>query len=310
MIASSIRESDLPALTAQAIADFAAWRKRPVTAVSAPGTNALTVDVEDYFHVEAFSNVIDPQTWDGRECRIEQNVDRILQIFSEADAHATFFTLGWIAERYPSIVRRIVENGHELASHGLTHHRADSQNNRQFLDDVTRAKGILEDIGAVSVKGYRAASFSINKSNLWAFEMLERAGYRYSSSLYPTRYIPEAPQFAFYPGQGSRFIEIPVSSVRRFGLNLPCGGGGYFRLLPYWLSAQSIRSVATQENRPCIFYFHPWEIDAEQPRIANASLKSRLRHYTNIKKMPVRLGRLLREFRWKRLDHIYPVTAS
>ena len=310
MIHASFCEDDLAGRLPETTADFAGWRTRPAASVSPEGANALTVDVEDYFQVEAFSDVIDRKTWDGRECRIERNIDRILEIFSNAGTHATFFTLGWIAERYPNVVRRIVENGHELASHGLNHHRADSQTSRQFLDDVTRAKSILEDIGGVSVKGYRAASFSINKTNLWAFEMLERAGYHYSSSLYPTRYIPEAPQFAFYPAQDSRFMEIPVSSVRRFGLSLPCGGGGFFRLFPYWLSAQSIRLLAKHENRPCIFYFHPWEIDAGQPHIAGVSLKSRLRHYTNIGKMPARLEQLLAQFRWKPLDQIYPVAAS
>ena len=310
MIRSSFHEEDLAAPRPDAAATIASWTTRPVATISPAGTNALTVDVEDYFQVEAFSSVIDRQTWDGRECRIERNIDRILEMFSDAGAHATFFALGWIAERYPSVVRRIIEAGHELASHGLTHHRADSQDHREFLDDVTRAKNVLEDIGGVSIKGYRAASFSINRRNLWAFDVLDKAGYRYSSSLYPTRYIPEAPQFAFYPLQGSSFMEIPVTSVRRFGLNLPCGGGGFFRLLPYWVSAQSIRRVAKYENQPCIFYFHPWEIDSGQPRIAGAPLKAKLRHYTNIKKMPARIKQLLADFTWKPLDHIYPVATS
>jgi polysaccharide deacetylase family protein (PEP-CTERM system associated) len=280
-----------------------------VAHISSTGTNALTVDVEDYFQVEAFSGVIDRQTWDQRECRIERNVDRILEMFSDAGVHATFFTLGWIAERYPSVVHKIVEAGHELASHGLAHHRADSQDTREFLKDVMRSKNILQDIGGVPVNGYRAASFSINKRNLWAFDVLDLAGYRYSSSLYPARYIPEAPQFAFYPVQGSSFVEIPITSVQRFGLGLPCGGGGFFRLLPYWLSAQSIRLVARREKKPLVFYFHPWEIDPEQPRVAAAPLKAKIRHYTNIKKMQARLKQLLADFSWQRLDHIYPVAA-
>ena len=306
----SLREGNPGARNSEVPANFAAWAARPVVEIDATGTHALTVDVEDYFQVEAFFDVIHRDSWNNRECRIERNVDRILEMFSESGVHATFFTLAWIAERYPALVRRIVAGGHELASHGLAHERADSQNRQSFSNDVTRSKSILEDIGGIPVKGYRAASFSINKSNLWAFEVLDRAGYRYSSSLYPTRYIPEAPQFAFYPQAGSPFMEIPVASAQKFGLNLPCGGGGFFRLLPYWISAQSIRLAARQKKRPCIFYFHPWEIDPEQPRVAGAGLKSRIRHYTNLAKMQGRLKQLLADFRWKRLDQIYPVAAS
>jgi polysaccharide deacetylase family protein (PEP-CTERM system associated) len=291
-------------------ADFAGWAARPVAPICTDDANALTVDVEDYFQVEAFFNVVDRKTWDERTCRVEQNVDCILEMFSEAGVYATFFTLGWVAERYPSLVRRIVAAGHELASHGSAHHRADSQDRREFQQDITRAKRILEDVGGVHVRGYRAASFSINKSNLWAFDALDRAGYGYSSSLYPTRFLPEAPQFAFHPFSDSRFMEIPVRSVRRFGMSLPCGGGGFFRLFPYWLSAQSIRQVKRHQKQPCIFYFHPWEIDPEQPRIANAPLTAKIRHYTNLGKMRPRLKQLLADFRWKRLDRIYPITAS
>jgi polysaccharide deacetylase family protein (PEP-CTERM system associated) len=310
MIRTTFHEGGSGVLPVETTADFAGWAARPVAGIRATGANALTVDVEDYFQVEAFSGVIDRESWSNRECRVEQNVDRILEMFSDGGVHATFFTLGWIAERYPSVVRRIVDAGHELASHGVAHHRADSQGYDEFLDDVARAKHTLEDIGGVSVNGYRAASFSINKANLWAFDALDRAGYRYSSSLYPTRYIPEAPQFAFHPAPGSSFMEIPVTSVRRFGVNLPCGGGGFFRLLPYWLSAQSIRRVANEKKQPCIFYFHPWEIDPGQPRIADAPLKARIRHYTNLTKMQARLKQLLTDFSWRRLDHIYPIAAS
>ena len=287
------------------------WSMRPVQHETAPLTNALTVDVEDYFHVEAFSRHIDRAEWHRRECRIEQNVDRILELFHRADVHATFFTLGWIAERYPLLIRRIVEAGHELASHGLSHHRADQQSRSEFLDDISRAKRVLEDCGGVPVKGYRAASFSVTRRNLWALDLLQEAGYRYSSSTYPIRHdlygIPDAPRFAFYPFSDRDFVEIPVSSVRRFGLNWPCGGGGYFRLLPYWISKSNLRSVAENDHRPCVFYFHPWEIDPEQPRIPRISFKTRVRHYTNLSKTHYRLERLLKDFSCQRIDHIYAV---
>lgn len=291
--------------------DVSDWARRPATTLNDCGVNALTVDVEDYFQVEAFSKLIDRADWDRQECRVEQNVDRILEIFEDAGVHGTFFTLGWIAERYPHMVRRIVAGGHELASHGLMHHRADSQSDVEFLKDVTRAKHVLEDIGSVSVKGYRAASFSIGPKNLWALAALAQAGYRYSSSLYPIRHdlygMPDAPRFAFHPLPHTDFIEIPVTSMRRFGVNWPCGGGGYFRLLPYGISAHNMRYVGKHDKQPCMFYFHPWEIDPGQPRIPGASRKARFRHYTNIEKMQDRLKRLLRDFTWKRVDQIYAV---
>ncbi len=286
------------------------WMHRRVMQVAPGGMNALTVDVEDYFHVEAFSDLIDRQSWDSRECRVERNVDCVLEMFSKAHVHGTFFTLGWVAERYPFLVRRIVDAGHELASHGLSHYRADAQSSGDFLEDVARAKHILEDIAGVEVKGYRAASFSINERNIWVYGMLERAGYRYSSSLYPARYVPQAPQFAFHPLAGSEFIEIPIAAVRRFGMTWPCGGGGFFRLFPYRFSVQNMRLAAKRDNAPCIFYFHPWEVDPDQPRVEGAPLKTRIRHYTNIGRMHDRLSRLLAEFRWNRLDRIYTALAS
>ena len=272
------------------------------------------MDVEDYFQVEAFFSFVKREDWDRRECRIERNVDRILQLFADAGVHGTFFTLGWVAQRYPSAVKRIVAAGHELASHGLAHHRADSQSPAQFLKDAMVSRKILEEIAGVRVNGYRAASFSITRRNLWALNALAEAGYRYSSSVNPIRHdlygIPDAPRFAFYPLPAHDFIEIPVTSVRKFGRNWPCGGGGFFRLLPYSLSVRNMRSVARRDKQPCIFYFHPWEIDEGQPRISGAPLKSRLRHYTNIGKMFGRLERLLKEFTWKRVDEVYPVAAA
>jgi polysaccharide deacetylase family protein (PEP-CTERM system associated) len=292
---------------------IAGWRKRPAFA-PASDANALTVDVEDYFQVEAFFGVIDRGSWSGRECRIERNIERILALFANADARGTFFTLAWIAERYPHVVRRIVDAGHELASHGSEHRRADGQSRAEFLSDVGRAKAMLEDIGGCAVKGYRAPSFSVMRGNLWVMEALAEAGYRYSSSTYPIAHdnygIPEAPRFAFHPLPGDPFLEIPVTSLRRLGRNWPCGGGGYFRLLPYGLSKFALDSVKRQEGRPCVFYFHPWEIDPGQPRVPGAPLKSRLRHYTNLGRMEAKLARLLKAFAWKRMDEIFLGSAA
>jgi polysaccharide deacetylase family protein (PEP-CTERM system associated) len=288
-----------------------AWKDRQWAAKSLPVANALTVDVEDYFQVEAFFSHVDRNDWDRRECRVEQNTDRILAMFAEAGVTGTFFTLAWVAKRYPALVRRIAANGHEVASHGLAHFRADSQTPREFLDDVKQSKAILEDVSGTPVNGYRAASFSITRNNLWALGALAEAGYLYSSSTYPIRHdlygIPEAPRFAFYPFPKSPFLEIPLTSVRAFGMNFPCAGGGYFRLLPYWLSARNLRSVRRAEGMPCIFYFHPWEVDPEQPRIEGTPLKTRIRHYTNLSKMQGRLGRLLSDFSWNRVDRVFPV---
>lgn len=287
------------------------WLARPVRERIDPAAHALTVDVEDYFQVEAFFRVVNRADWDRLECRVERNVDRILQMFDEAGAKATFFTLGWVAERYPAVVRRIVAAGHELASHGTAHFRADNQSRVEFYEDVLGSRKTLEDIGGTRVKGYRAPSFSITARNLWAFDALVEAGYCYSSSINPIRHdlygIPEAPRFAFYPLSGRDFIEIPITSVPKFGRNWPCGGGGFFRLLPYFLFLNGLRSVEKRERQCCIFYFHPWEIDPGQPRIKHAPLKSRIRHYTNLGKMADRLERLLRDFTWKRVDQVYPV---
>jgi polysaccharide deacetylase family protein (PEP-CTERM system associated) len=276
--------------------------------------NAMTVDVEDYFQVEAFFPHVPRSDWGNRECRVERNVDLILQLFSQNDVKATFFTLGWIAKRYPKLVRRIVDAGHELASHGLEHVRADQQSRPIFLEDVRRSKAMLEDLGGVPVVGYRATSFSITRKNLWALDALEDAGYCYSSSTYPIHHdlygIPEQPRFAFYPFEDRKFVEIPITTVRQFGLNWPSGGGGYFRLLPYAIFRRNLRSVVEREKRPCIFYFHPWEVDPEQPRIKGTSLKTQVRHYLNLGRTYHRLSLLLRDFHWDRIDRVYPVGSA
>jgi polysaccharide deacetylase family protein (PEP-CTERM system associated) len=302
MDATLIPEGDDPA------AVIAGWRQR-LAVLPGSDANAVTVDVEDYFQVEAFFGVIDRDSWPSRECRVERNIDRILALFERTGARGTFFTLAWIAERYPAMVRNIVDAGHELASHGSEHRRADSQSPAEFAADVGRAKAILEDIGGCAVKGYRAPSFSVMRSNLWVMEALAEAGYRYSSSTYPIAHdnygIPEAPRFAFHPLAGRDFLEIPVTSLRWLGRNWPCGGGGYFRLLPYGLNKFALKNVRRLDRQPLVFYFHPWEIDPGQPRVENAPLKSRLRHYTNLDRMEAKLAHLLRAFRWGRMDEIF-----
>lgn len=269
--------------------------------------NALTIDVEDYFQVSAFAPYIERDQWDSRECRVERNMDRILALLDAKGVKATFFTLGWIAERYPQLVRRIVSCGHELASHGYGHQRASDLSETEFFDDVSRAKQLLEDISGQTVKGYRAPSFSIGTGNLWAFDCLERAGYRYSSSIYPIQHdhygMPDAPRFAHQVRRN--LLEVPVTTATLFGRNLPASGGGYFRLMPYPLSRWLLQRVNQQDAQSAIFYFHPWEIDADQPRVAGINFKSRFRHYLNLDKMEGRLSRLLDDFRWGRMDEVF-----
>jgi polysaccharide deacetylase family protein (PEP-CTERM system associated) len=271
--------------------------------------NAMTIDVEDYFQVSAFADHIARDSWPSRECRVEANIERILAILEEGGAHGTFFTLGWIAERYPGMVKRIVSGGHELASHGYGHLRASDQTREQFLDDVVRSKAILEDIGGAPVLGYRAPSFSIGPANLWALDVLQEAGYRYSSSIYPIAHdhygMPDAPRFAFYPNGMNGLLEVPITTVRMMERNLPAGGGGYFRLLPYALSRRLMRRVNQKDRQPAIFYFHPWEIDPGQPRIGGVGAKSRFRHYVNLTRMERRIRALTRDFKWGRMDHIF-----
>jgi polysaccharide deacetylase family protein (PEP-CTERM system associated) len=280
----------------------------PTTAATAgPIVNALTIDVEDYFQVSALAPYIEREHWDRIECRVERNIDRILALLQETDARATFFTLGWIAERYPQVARRIVEGGHELASHGYGHQRASDMTPEAFLADIRLAKAVLEDIGGKEVRGYRAPSFSIGKNNLWAFDCIAEAGYRYSSSVYPVRHdhygMPEAPRFTFQSRDG--LTEVPITTVRMFNANLPSGGGGYFRLLPYRMSRWLIRRVNEQDKRPAMFYFHPWEIDPEQPRVAGIDAKTRFRHYINLQRTEQRLRRLLSDFTWDRVDQVF-----
>ena len=270
-------------------------------------TNALTIDVEDYFQVSAFAPYIQRSHWDNHACRVERNVDRILHMLDEHDTRATFFTLGWIAERYPQLVRRIVAGGHELASHGYGHERASDLDEQAFLADITNSRKLLEDLSGQPVVGYRAPSFSIGARNLWAFDCLARAGYRYSSSIYPIRHdhygMPDAPRFAHQVRAG--LLEIPVTTACFLARNWPASGGGYFRLMPYAMSRWLLQCVNRDDGQPAIFYFHPWEIDAGQPRIPGINARTRFRHYLNLHRTEARIRRLLTDFAWGRMDEIF-----
>jgi polysaccharide deacetylase family protein (PEP-CTERM system associated) len=282
---------------------------RPLPAPGERIRNAMTCDVEDYFQVSAFAPYIDRDSWPTRECRVEANMERILAIYERHGVKATFFTLGWIAERYPAMVKKIVAAGHELASHGYGHLRASDQTRAQFDNDIRSSKALLEDIGGQEVIGYRAPSFSIGHANLWALEALQEAGYRYSSSIYPIAHdhygMPDAPRFAFYPHGPDGLLEVPVTTVNMLGRNLPAGGGGYFRLLPYALSRWMMQKVNREDRQPALFYFHPWELDPGQPRPEGLDAKSRFRHYVNIERMERRLEQLARDFAWDRMDRIF-----
>lgn len=269
--------------------------------------NAMTIDVEDYFHVAAMEPHIDRADWHRWPCRVERNIERVLALLDEADARATFFTLGWVAERFPHLVRTIADQGHEVASHGYSHRRASEQSREHFFDDIRHAKRLLEDTIGHAVKGYRAPSFSICERNLWAFDCILEAGYRYSSSVYPIRHdhygMPDSPRFPFESRTG--LLEVPVTTLRVWNYNLPAGGGGYFRLMPYAFSRAFIRRVNRVDRQPAIFYFHPWELDPDQPRIPGTTRKTRFRHYVNLSRTDRRLKSLLRDFRWERADAVY-----
>jgi polysaccharide deacetylase family protein (PEP-CTERM system associated) len=276
--------------------------------------NAMSFDVEDYFQVQAFEDVCGRPSWQTYESRVDRNTNVILDALAERRVHATFFTLGWVAERNKSMVRRIVADGHELASHGYAHHRVDKQTPDQFRADIARTKAILEDVGGVAIRGYRAATFSVGPTTPWAFKVLEEEGHAYSSSVYPVAHDnysnPDAPRFAYRPKGTAQFWEFPISTVRLAGRNIPCGGGGYFRFAPYAAFRRAIAHINNAERQPAIFYLHPWEVDPDQPRPAGVKLKSRLRHYMNLSRTLPRLKRLLQDFRWDRIDRVFATPAS
>lgn len=290
---------------------------RPDPAFSpSPIVNAMTVDVEDYYQVSAFEGAVARRDWSTMESRVERNTERLLEMFATRGVRATFFVLGWVAERHPALVRRLAEAGHEIGSHGYDHTRVVNLDRAGFRADVTRTKALLEDASGVAVRGYRAPSFSIGSDNLWALEVLHEAGHEYSSSIYPVRHdlygFPAAPRFSFIH-RASGILEIPITTVRAFGRNFPAGGGGFFRLYPMALTRLLIRRVNALEHEPCVFYTHPWEFDASQPRPAGVPWRSRFRHYLNLERMPDRLDTLLRDFRWGRMDEIFlgrPVHVS
>ena len=283
-----------------------------VTDQDARITNALSIDVEDYFQVSAFAANISRADWDRLPCRVERNVDRLLDLLHGHGARATFFTLGWVAHRYPELVRRVAEAGHEVASHGYAHRRATEQAPHEFYEDIVRAKRLLEDIVGRAVRGYRAPSFSISSSNLWAFDCIARAGYRYSSSVYPVRHdhygMPDAPRFAHRLPNG--LIEVPMSTAQVAGVNLPAAGGGYFRLVPYAVSRWAIERVNRIDGRSAIFYLHPWELDPDQPRVDGAPMRARFRHYLNLRKTEARLAQLLGDFHWDSIDRAFPAVLQ
>ena len=269
--------------------------------------NGLSVDVEDWFQVGAFEHTIAREDWDGLELRVGDNVARILDLFDEAGVKATFFTLGWVAERNRAAMQSIVNRGHELASHGYDHTRVFTLTRNQFSADIAKARAILEDASGKAVTGYRAPSFSIDARNPWAHEVLAEHGYAYSSSVAPVVHDHygwrEAPRFAFDPVPGSDLVEIPVTTALLGKRRLAAGGGGFFRVLPYSFTRWAIRQV-NSDHRPAVFYFHPWEVDPDQPRVSNASVRSRLRHYTNLSRMAGKLSDLLGDFAWGRMDEL------
>ncbi|MDP2130522.1 MAG: DUF3473 domain-containing protein [Erythrobacter sp.] len=270
--------------------------------------NGLSVDVEDWFQVGAFENVIARGEWESIRTRVEDNVYRVIDLLAEADVRATFFTLGWVAQRHPNMIRRIADAGHELASHGYDHARVFTLDRPAFAEDIRKAREIIEDCAGVAITGYRAPSFSIDHRTPWAFAELAAQGYAYSSSVAPVAHDhygwPEAPRFAFRPLAWSSLVELPVTTALLGGRRVAAGGGGFFRVLPYAFSRWAIRQVNREEGRPAVFYFHPWEVDPDQPRMPHAPMRSRLRHYTGLSRMAGKLRELVNEFRWGRMDMI------
>ena len=271
-----------------------------------PVVNGLSVDVEDWFQVGAFEGVIDRGDWDSLDSRVERNCQAILEMFERLQVKGTFFTLGWVAQRHGPLMRRIVEQGHELASHGWDHARVFTMDQTEFASDLERSRKALEDAAGVRITGYRAPSFSIDQRTPWAYMALHEQGFEYSSSVAPIMHDHygwrEAPRFAFRPLPWSKLVEIPVTTALFAGKRLAAGGGGFFRVLPYAFSRWAIRQVNRQDQRPAVFYFHPWEIDPRQPRVPNASMRSKLRHYTNLGVMAEKLEQLVQEFEWGRMD--------
>ena len=268
-----------------------------------PIINAMTVDVEDYFHVAALAQSIDRSQWDAMEYRAEASTRRLLDLFDATQIKATFFVLGWVAKRSPDLIRDIHRRGHEVASHGMSHKLVYNQTPQEFSSETYESKALLEDIIGNRVLGYRASTYSITNRSLWALDILKEAGFVYDSSIFPIHHdmygIPDAPQVPsrIATPKGATLVEFPMSTAPMFGVRLPVSGGGYFRLLPYWLTRAGLSKLNHQLQRPFIFYLHPWEVDPAQPRV-RTSFKSRLRHYTNLNRCEARLRRLIGEFKF------------
>ncbi|MBK1696044.1 XrtA system polysaccharide deacetylase [Rhodovibrio salinarum] len=284
------------------------------TALAGPRAHAMSVDVEEHFQVSAMAPVVKRTDWDRHPSRVAANTRRVLELFDRHGVRATFFTLGWVAARHPNLVRDIVAAGHELASHGSLHQRVHTLSPAEFRADVGDSKRLLEDVAGVAVTGYRAPSFSIDARTPWAHEVLRAEGYRYSSSVFPLSTdhygMPEAPRFAYRPFDDDGFLEIPLTTAEVAGRRVPCAGGGYFRLLPVGLSTRAMRRVTDRDREACVFYFHPWEVDPDQPRVTGLSARARFRHYLNLKRMQPRLEVLCRSFAWDRMDRVFPVDRA
>lgn len=283
----------------------------PVRMPGAPRVHAMSVDVEEHFQVSAMEPAVARADWDRHPSRVAANTRRVLDLFDRHGVKATFFTLGWVARRHPALVRDIVARGHELASHGMGHQRVHTLSPGAFRADVRDSKALLEDLAGVPVFGYRAPSFSIDASTPWAHEVLRETGHRYSSSVFPLRTdhygMAEAPRFVYRPFDDDAFLEIPPTTAELGGRRVPCAGGGYFRLLPLALFSWALRRVAEREGEACVFYFHPWEVDHEQPRVPGLGTRSRVRHYLNLARMQPRLDVLCEAFAWDRVDRVFPV---
>lgn len=280
--------------------------------VAPPPANALSVDVEDWFQVGAFEKVIARDDWAGLEHRVEANTDKVLELFDAGGVKATFFTLGWVAEKYPALMRRIADAGHEVASHGWDHQRVFNLTPDQFRADIARARAVLEDASGQKVSGYRAPSFSIDIRTPWAHEILSEQGYAYSSSVAPIGHDhygwANAPRTAFRPVAGSGLIELPVTTAKFLGREVTTGGG-FFRLLPGKVIYRAIDAL-NGVGQPGVFYFHPWEVDPGQPRVANAPLRSKLRHYSRLGAMAGKMRTLMARHRWDRTDRVVAAEAA
>ncbi|MET0356288.1 MAG: XrtA system polysaccharide deacetylase [Cellvibrio sp.] len=267
-------------------------------------THAMTVDVEDYFHVAAFNKVINPDEWEKWPCRVEANTEKLLQLFADSNIKITFFILGWVAERYPQLVKTIQAQGHEIASHGYSHQLIYKQDQKVFREETAKSKQILEDLAQAQVTGYRAASYSITRKSLWALEILAELGFTWDSSIFPTRHdnygIPGSPEepYKIVTASGKILTEFPLTTAKVFGQSVPAAGGGYFRQYPYALSRWLFERASNNQTKPQIFYLHPWEIDPDQPRVPNASWFSNFRHYTNLSRCLPRLERMIDDFQF------------